>query len=56
MATSKRERQRANRELRRAEEAKRKRREQALAIVRRYVIYALVFGGILVLVTLLFGR
>jgi len=54
--SEKRQRQRSNREQKRAEEAKRRRRAEIMAIVRRYTIYALVFGGALVALTLLFGR
>ncbi len=56
MASEKRERQRANRELRRAERAKEERKRQAIAIIKRYATFALVFGAILVAFTVLFGK
>lgn len=56
MATAKRERQRANRERRRAEEARRRRRQEALAVVRRVATYGIVFAGVLLAATWLFGR
>ena len=44
MATDKRDRQRANREEKRAVEAKADKRRRAIDIVKRYAIYAVLFG------------
>lgn len=56
MASPKRERKRANRAAKRAEEERRRRRERAFGIVKRYVVYALTIGAVLVLATVVFGR
>ena len=56
MASPKRERKRANRAAKRAEEERRRRWQRALAIVRRYAVYALTIGALLVVVTFVFGR
>ncbi len=56
MPSEKRQRQRANRMERRAREARAARRRQAFAIVKRYTLYAVLFGTALVLLTLFFGR
>lgn len=45
MATEKRDRQRANRELKRAEEDKVNVRKKRIRIVKRYTVYALLFAA-----------
>lgn len=55
MASEKRERQRANREEKRAKETKVDTRKQRMAIVRRYAGYALIFGAAIVALKLIAG-
>lgn len=55
MASEKRERQRANREEKRAEESKADTRKQRMAIVKRYAGYALIFGAAIVALKLIAG-
>ncbi len=55
MASNKRERQRANREEKRAEEHKADERKHRIAIIKRYGTYALIFGAAIVALKLLSG-
>lgn len=55
MATDKRERQRANRELKKAEEAKDDLKRRRWAIVKRYGMYTVLFALGLVALKLFFG-
>ncbi len=55
MATDKRERQRANREQKRAEEHKADTRKQRIAIIKKYATYALIFGAAIIALKLLSG-
>jgi hypothetical protein len=55
MATDKRDRQRANRELKRAEEQKAEARHHRFAIVKRYATYAVIFGAAIIALKLLSG-
>jgi hypothetical protein len=55
MASEKRERQRANRAGKRAEEDKAETRKKRMDIVKRYALYALVFGGAIVALKLFTG-
>ncbi|MFV1969663.1 MAG: hypothetical protein ACC683_01530 [Acidimicrobiia bacterium] len=48
MASEKRERQRANRDQKLAEEHKADGRKQRVAIIKRYATYALIFGAAIV--------
>lgn len=54
MATDKRERQRANREEKKAAEAKTKRRKEAFAVVKKWTIYGVLLVVALLVVTFLF--
>ena len=53
MATGKRERQRANRAEKRAHEAKRKRANDAWALIRKWALYGAVIVGVVFLLSLL---
>ena len=53
MATDKRERQRANRDEKKAAEAKKKRRQDAFALIKKWSIYAVLMVGTLLAVTFL---
>jgi cell division protein FtsL len=53
MATDKRDRQRANREVKRAKEAKVKRRRDAFARIKKWVIYGILIASALLVFTLL---
>jgi hypothetical protein len=55
MASEKRERQRANRADKRAEEDKAETRKKRMDIVKRYALYALVFGAAIVALKLFTG-
>jgi hypothetical protein len=55
MASEKRERQRANREEKRAKESKADTRKQRMTIVKRYAGYALIFGAAIVALKLFTG-
>lgn len=55
MATDKRDRQRANRELKKAEEAKAARRATMLKRIRRIVTYAIVIALVILLANQVFG-
>jgi cell division protein FtsL len=55
MATDKRERQRANRETKKAAEAKKKRRSDAFALVRKWALYGLLIIVVFVIANLLLG-
>lgn len=55
MASEKRERQRANRAEKRAEEDKTETRRKRMDIVKRYALYALAFGAGIVALKLLTG-
>ena len=55
MATDKRERQRANRELKKAEQAKQSLKQQRWAIVKRYSMYTAIFAIALVALKIFFG-
>lgn len=54
MATDKRERQRANREEKKAAEAKTKRRKEIFAVVKKWTIYGVLLVVALLVVTFLF--
>lgn len=53
MATDKRERQRANREEKKAAEAKQKRRQDAWALIKKWAIYGVVIVVVFVALSLL---
>lgn len=55
MATDKRERQRANRETKKAAEAKKKRRSDAFALARKWALYGLLIIVVFVIANLLLG-
>jgi hypothetical protein len=55
MATDKRDRQRANREVKKAEEAKLDAKRKRWATIRRYAIYAVLFAIVLIALKLFFG-
>jgi len=55
MASEKRERQRANREEKRAKETKVDTRKQRMAIVKRYAGYALLFAAVIVALKIFTG-
>ena len=55
MATDKRERQRANREAKKAAEAKAKRRRDAFALAKRWALYGVLIVVIIVIANLVFG-
>ncbi|MCB1247678.1 MAG: hypothetical protein KDB69_10455 [Acidimicrobiia bacterium] len=55
MATDKRERQRQNRELKKAEEAKADLKRKRISIVKRYGFYTLIFAIALIVLKLFFG-
>lgn len=55
MATDKRDRQRANRESKKAEEAKLDVKRQRWALVKRYAMYTAVFAVALLALKLFFG-
>lgn len=54
MATEKRDRQRANREEKKVQEAKVKRRQQAYARIKKWTIYAVLIAASLVAFTFFF--
>ncbi len=54
MATEKRDRQRANRDEKKAEEAKVKRRQDAYVRIKKWAIYAVLIGASLVAFTVFF--
>jgi len=55
MSKEKRDRQRANREQKRAEEHKADVRRKRIAIIKRYAIYAIIFGAAIVALKLFSG-
>lgn len=55
MASEKRERQRANREVKRAKEDKVDVRNRRIAIIKRYGTYALIFAAAIIALKLLSG-
>jgi hypothetical protein len=55
MATDKRERQRQNRELKKAEEAKRSKKQHRIAVIKRYTMYTVVFAAALIALKVFFG-
>lgn len=55
MATDKRERQRLNREAKKAEEAKAAKRQRRFDLAKRWTIYAVLFIAALVILRLLAG-
>lgn len=55
MATDKRDRQRANREVKKAEEAKLDVKQKRWAIVKRYAIYTVLFAIVLIALKIFFG-
>jgi cell division septal protein FtsQ len=55
MATDKRDRQRANREVKKAAEAKTKRRKDALALVKKWVLIGLLIVVLFVIANLVLG-
>ena len=55
MATDKRERQRANRETKKAAEAKKKRRTDAFALAKKWALYGLLIIVVIVIANLLLG-
>lgn len=55
MATDKRERQRANREEKKAAEAKKAKRQHWFGIVKKYFLYAVLFVAAIVAFNIFFG-
>jgi len=55
MATDKRDRQRANREVKKAEQAKADKRKRRFAQVKKYSIYVLIFIASIVILRLIAG-
>lgn len=55
MATDKRDRQRANRELKAAEKAKANKKKHRIRVIKRYGMYTLIFGAALVALKVFFG-
>lgn len=55
MATDKRDRQRANREEKRAAEAKKKRRSNAFALAKKWAVYGLLIIAAFIILNLLIG-
>ena len=55
MATDKRDRQRVNRDLKRAEEAKKAKRSHRFSVIKRYAWYAVFFAVAIVALTVFFG-
>lgn len=55
MATDKRDRQRANRELKQAEDAKRARKKHRISVIKRYAWYAVFFALSIVALKVFFG-
>ena len=53
MATDKRDRQRANRQEKKAAEAKVQRRKDALALIKKWTIYGVLLVGSLLIITFL---
>lgn len=54
MATDKRERQRANREEKKAAEAKVKRRRDAFALIKKWAIYGLLLVAVVLIISFVF--
>ena len=54
MATDKRDRQRANREEKKAAEAKVKRRQDAFALLKKWAIYGLLIVAVFLILSLVF--
>ena len=55
MASDKRDRQRANRDQKRAEEHKVEARHQRFALIKRYATYALIFAAAIIALKMLSG-
>lgn len=55
MASDKRERQRANRDIKQAEEDKADQKSKRIAIIKKYAMYALLFGAAIVALKLFTG-
>lgn len=55
MATDKRERKRANREIKKAEEAKQQRKEHRISVIKRYAMYTVLFSIALIALKVFFG-
>jgi hypothetical protein len=55
MASDKRDRQRANRDQKRAKEEKAEARHQRFALIKRYATYALIFAAAIIALKLLSG-
>ena len=55
MATDKRERKRANREIKKAEEAKQEKKQKRIATIKRYAWYTVLFAIALVALKIFFG-
>lgn len=55
MATDKRERKRANRELKKAEEAKEQRKQHRISVIKRYAWYTALFSVALIALKVFFG-
>ncbi len=55
MATDKRDRQRANRDVKKAEQAKADKRKQLFARIKKYSLYALIFVASIVILRIVAG-
>lgn len=55
MATDKRDRQRANKDLKRAEEAKKAKKAHRISVIKRYAWYAVIFALSIVALKVFFG-
>lgn len=55
MATDKRDRQRHNREAKKVEEEKAAKRRRRLSLIKKYAIYAVIFGASIVVLYFLTG-
>lgn len=55
MATDKRDRQRANKDLKRAEEAKQAKKAHRFSVIRRYMWYTVFFAMAIVALKIFFG-
>lgn len=55
MASDKRERQRANRDIKKAEEDKADQKSKRIAIFKKYAMYAVIFGGAIVALKIFSG-
>jgi hypothetical protein len=55
MATDKRDRQRANKDLKRADEAKKGKRAHRISVIKRYAWYTVLFAIAIIALTVFFG-